>query len=168
MPFYSLLTNQKTNVPLSTYGKILSGSRVLKSTYASMTSYRGKQSFISACAKGTNAIWSNRIFHAAGKPLQGIHSEACAQTCGDAPKSYHSLNILFGGGERNLPRQRSTTHIGNVHWTRPADIHTNLRLTCAFQFTLRFRSYHLLGSSLFWKTCSCCLLLALPSSCGCI
>ena len=28
MPFYSLLTNQKTNVPLSTYGKILSGSRV--------------------------------------------------------------------------------------------------------------------------------------------
>ena len=30
MPFYHLLTNQKTNVPLSSYGKILPGSRVLR------------------------------------------------------------------------------------------------------------------------------------------
>ena len=29
IPFHSLLSNQKMNVPLSTYGKILSGSRVL-------------------------------------------------------------------------------------------------------------------------------------------
>ena len=30
MPFYSLLTNQKMNMPLSMYGKILSGSRALR------------------------------------------------------------------------------------------------------------------------------------------